>query len=228
MKCINCNVTLPDDATECYLCGAKVTTEVIRCPKCFIKLDKEAKKCPKCGHNMEEKQEKEELPKKKLTKKQLVLLVAIPLICIAVVFSAYGIWYYQKLSAFKAEAKDYVASLDENLELISEIASGYNDVYNGKWLIYAEKSSAVEREYAEEIEELVDNRDTFTYLVNEISQKSVNNSDAELILNVFENYDKCHIYVIGKKGTYPGYIESYEKLLSEYKKSVEKLNERIK
>jgi len=229
LKCINCNVTLPDDATECYLCGAKVTTDVIRCPKCFIKLEKSIKTCPKCGYNMEERLKKEEeIPNKKLTKKQLVFFVVLPLICIALIFSVYGICYSQKQAAFKTEAEDYVASLDENLEIMTELAEGYNEVYNGEWLTYAENTLEFEKGHTKEINDLVDKRDTFTYLATELSQKAPNDEASKLMRTVFENYDNCHIYVVGKQGKFPGYMEGYEKLLEEYRKSVEKLNKRIK
>jgi len=221
LKCINCNVTLPDDATECFFCGAKVETGVIRCPKCFVKLENNTKVCPKCGHNFEKEEEKtEDSGKKKLTKKQIALFVSIPLICIALIVATYVSWYSARNSEFQTGLREYVLVLEDSMESISLLANEYDKIYVGQWLIYAEQMASMESTNRAFINEITENRDTITYLASELSEKSVNKKDALLVKNAFENFDKCYVYVVGKKGTYPGYIEGYEKLSSEYKKSL--------
>ena len=231
MKCINCNLEISDDAKVCKHCGTNVITDVIRCPRCFVKLEKGIKKCTKCGCDIEKALYEEKEPeheKLKLTKKRIIIVASAAVLLLAVIALVFGLWYSNRFNAFKEDAKDFVSMLEENAETVNMLADKYNNVYNGQWLIHTELSGVLEDKYKKEISSLKNSRDTLTYLTNELAEKCVNDEDASLVRKVFKNYDSCYIYVVGKNGKYPGYMNGYEKLFKEYEKNMKALKKRIK
>lgn len=231
MKCINCNVELPDGAKVCPMCGAKATTAVVRCPECFVKLEKGTEICPKCGCNIKKAiNEEKNIPQEKagITKKQMAAAIVSAVVVISVIAAAVGIWRSYKFKIFKEEADTFVSELEESIDQITVLAGEYNKVYDGQWLVHTENSLSLEKKYSEEIEKLKDSRDTCTYLASDLAGKSINDKDAALVQTAFKDFDRCYVYVVGKKGKYPGYMSGYEKVLESYEKSIKELKKRIR
>ena len=230
MKCINCNVELPDGAELCPMCGAKATKDIMRCPKCFVKLEKDSKVCSKCGIDIErflaeEAQAPE--PKEKISTKKLVITAGAVVLAVAITATGFGLWRSHRAANFKKAASDYAESLEDSIKIINTLADEYNKIYDGQWLIQTENATALEKKYSGEIAELKDSRDTFTYLASDIAGKSVSDSDARLVKELFNDFEECYKYVVGKKGKYPGYMTGYKEVYAKYEKSLEKLRNRI-
>ncbi len=238
MICPNCSGVIPEGSEVCPFCKSKIEPDVKRCPNCWARLEDGESRCKKCGCNIQkmvdeiEKNAQEEPPTlwDSLKRIPLWIRILVPLVVMCLVA---GLCFY---SSFKKNAQnikaaelseEYIESANEAIEEISKMAKVYEDmVYKQSWLDHTGSAAAVRDVYKEEINDIKKTKEPLNYAKNLIA-KQQNDKITELANDVYFNYNRCFGYVIGENGTYPNYMKKYQKIVSDYEKSVEKLKEEI-
>ncbi len=237
MICHNCNKKISDEDKVCPYCQSVIDAQ--RCPECWTKLPVSQKVCHKCGCDIEEAREArakkdsytEPALKEKIAKLPLWIKAGVPAAVGIIVVLAAGILLYMS-SAAKREAveisKEYIASANDAVDKITEIAELYEEnVYGEKWLEHVKSAQELREEHADKISDAKKTREPISYF-NERIANTGNDEIAALADEVYYCYTSCYGYVIGENGKYPQYLKNYNVHLEKYKEAVEKLENAIK
>ena len=234
MICIKCNKEIPDDSNKCPFCETELSSRVRRCPDCWVRLDENDERCPKCGCDIEKRlkeinEEKNAVVptlKDKIKGLPQWIKVTVPSVLIAVVLIITSACIYLDFARNKEAARladDYIISVNLALTNITKLAQAYEDnVYKKSWLDRTGSAAAVRDVYSSEIELIKRTREPIRYSKTRIEKKG-NETITEAVRKMYDNYAKCYNYVIGENGKYPGYLNEYNNLLSDYEDSVAEL-----
>lgn len=241
MKCLNCNLSVPDDAEFCPFCKAKIDAEHKRCPKCFFKLRVNQNVCPKCGYEIsesedndfkfhEKKSEPENILKKslKLFLKHKALYSSVLAILVVVVsVTVYFVHAVNVKNSYFNALVEYSTEIKESMKNVEMLAAEYNDIYDGEWLNQVNNISKLEKKYKDTLKECKSERDSINYLYNQLILSSDKSSENKTIKKTFKSYEKCYLYVIEKYGKYPGYMDGYKLLAEKYEADIKELDKLI-
>lgn len=234
MICVKCNKEIPDGSKKCPLCEAELVSDVRRCPNCWARLNKNDEQCPKCGCDIEKRLKEIEEEnnvvtptfKDKIKNLPKWVKVTVPSVLIAIVLIVTSVCVYLNFARSKEAARladDYVVSVDFALVNITKLAQAYEDnVYKKSWLDRTGSAAAVREVYSSEIELIKRTREPIRYTKTRIEKKG-NEAISKAVNKMYESYAKCYNYVIGENGKYPGYMNAYNNLLSDYDDSVKEL-----
>ena len=239
MRCLNCNLTVPDGAKTCPFCKAKIDDKHQRCPECFVKLNTDETVCPKCGCDLknvrdddfefykEDKKNKSSKLKTAFLKHKtayICILSAITVCILAVVITLYSI---NKRNEYDETLRAYSQNIEYSMDSIDMLAEEYNKVYDGQWLYQVENIAKLEKKYSDTIGECKAKRDSITFMYRKLKD-SGKKSNGRIIEKAFDSYEKCYLYVVEKHGKNPGYMKGYTELNQKYKSSIKKLDDILK
>lgn len=238
MKCLNCNLNIPDDAKACPFCKAKTDVEHKRCPKCFIKLRINQTVCPNCGYDIgksndadfvfhkSKSAEKEyfvELSKKISRHKVLYFaIMAIIVVCIAI--TVYFVHAFNTKNSYLKALNEYSTVIKESMENVEILAEAYNNVYDGEWLNQVNNIAKLEKKHDGIIKDCKSERDSINYLYNQLKMSTDKDDENKIIKKAFKSYEKCYLYVVEKYGKYPGYMDEYKLLTKKYEADIKELD----
>ncbi len=242
MKCLNCNLNIPDDAKACPFCKAKTDVKHKRCPKCFVKLSIDQTVCPKCGYDISksndgdfvfhksksaEKKHFADLSRKISKHKTLYFaIMAIIVVCIAI--TVYFVHSSNTKSNYLKALNEYSTVIKESMGNVEILAEAYNNVYDGEWLNQVNNIAKLEKKYNDTIKDCKSERDSINYLYNQLIKSTDEATGNRIIKKAFKSYEKCYLYVVEKYGKYPGYMDEYNLLTEKYEVDIMELDEFIK
>ena len=234
MICSYCNRVIPDGSQTCVYCNTRVDLSLKRCPDCWVRLEDNQKTCHNCGCDVDvrleeiHRQSQYKVPTlwEKIKKFPLWIKIAIPVLLIAltVAMFVYSVAEEKaRLNEAVSLAEDFVVAVEISMGDVTKLAYAYeNMVYDQSWLDHLGSATAVRDVYKDEISVAKKARELVDYNRNQV----VGCGNVEISVaadEVYRNYTSCYGYVIGEGGTYPEYMDGYNKILKEYNKAVENL-----
>jgi len=244
MICSKCNRVIPDNLEVCPYCRADIDINERRCPNCWAKLGAGTnyELCPKCGCDIEkrireiteEEKERNKTFAQKLKSIPLWIRLLVPLAVVIVVLSfVIGIRLYndykedERAQLALEYSENYAVSIGMAVDRISEIAEVYNrEVYEKEWLDHTSGADAIKKGMSEEITTAKRMRSLLESALDDIEAQE--NNELSLLANeVYHQYTRCYGYVIGEKGSYPGYMTEYEKILKDFDDSMKDFEKAI-
>lgn len=236
MRCPNCNSETDDNAKICPTCGTDLHLNAHRCPMCFVRLENGTSVCPNCGCNINESVTDEvnansppslsERISQMSTPKKAGVCASFVAVLALVIFAAVAYSSAQKRQ-FADVAREYIDTSAQCMETIDALAEEYNGAYDGKWLVQSENTQSIEKEYADDISDVRQSRDTLKYLSSKMQNTNVSAKEKAIANDVCQSYNKCYLYVVEKQGKYPGYMTGYEKLKKDFDNAVKNLENNI-